>query len=145
MRSIHGVLAVVMILGLAAAAMAAEPCCGNQALWTGYGTYGGYCAPACAAPGYGMVPGCCELPRSCCDHVWDGYCQELRGLDAVRALAPNLCSRAGGCRAGLGWGGGACGPVGPTCYAVEGVGPLEAGEPPDEGTVEIPTAPSREP
>lgn len=34
-------------------------------------------APACSGPGYGaLVPGCCECPPSCCDHVWDGYCEE---------------------------------------------------------------------
>jgi len=34
-------------------------------------------APACCAPSYGTVSlqGCCELPPSCCRHVWDGYCE----------------------------------------------------------------------
>jgi hypothetical protein len=143
MRSIHGVFAVVTILALATAAMAAEPCCGNQGMWTDYGAFGGYCAPACAAPAYGLVPGCCEFPPSCCDHVWDGYCQELRGLDAVRALLPSRGLCGCGRRAGVCWGGGACGLVESTCCAFDGVEPFEAGESPREGLVEIPTAPSR--
>ncbi|MGD0896866.1 MAG: hypothetical protein ABR915_03455 [Thermoguttaceae bacterium] len=36
----------------------------------------GLCGPVCSAgPGY-AVQGCCDHPISCCDHVWDGYCQE---------------------------------------------------------------------
>jgi hypothetical protein len=36
-----------------------------------------YGAPACCAPGYGMlVPGCCDCPPSCCDDAWAGYCEE---------------------------------------------------------------------
>jgi hypothetical protein len=35
------------------------------------------CGPACAAsPGCSLVEGCCDRPFSCCEHVWDGYCQE---------------------------------------------------------------------
>jgi hypothetical protein len=35
------------------------------------------CGPA-GAPSCGctLVQGCCDHPFSCCDHVWDGYCQE---------------------------------------------------------------------
>jgi hypothetical protein len=143
MRSIYGVFAVMTILGLATAATAAQPCCGNQGTWTGYAAYEAYCAPACASPGYGMVPGCCELPPTCCDHVWDGYCQELRGLDAVRALFPyrGCCGRG----AGLRWGGGACGPVGAGCCVVDSVPGSVAGEQAAEGLVQIPVAPRRDP
>ncbi len=145
MRLICGVFAVVTIFGLATAAMASEPCCGNQGMSMGYGAYAAYCAPACGAPGYGMFPGCCELPPSCCDHVWDGYCQELRGLDAVRALFPNRYSGGGRCRDGLGWDGGACGPAGPGYCAVDAMEVVAPGEQPDQGMVEIPTAPSLAP
>ena len=142
MRSICGVFAVITVFGLATAAMAAEPCCGNQATSMGYDGYAGYCAPACAAPCYGTVPGCCEFPPSCCDNVWDGYCQELRGLDALRALCPYRGCRGFGCGAGHRWGGGACASVGATCGVVDGVEPFDAGEAGD-GMVEIPAAPSR--
>ena len=130
-------------MGLATAAMAAEPCCGNQAMSMGYGGYAGYCAPACAAPSYGLVPGCCEFPPSCCDHVWDGYCQELRGLDALRALCPYRGCRGLGCGAVQGWGGAACSPVGLGCCEIDSVERPEAGEPPGDAVVEIPVAPIR--
>ena len=143
MRSICRVLAVVAILGLATGATAAEPCCGNYGMWAGYGAYEGYCAPACGAPCYGLVPGCCEFPPSCCDHVWAGYCQELRGLDAVRALFPNRCCR--GC--GRGVGAGCCGPaceaMGTGCCASDPAPGVAPAAPPAEASVEIPLAPKR--
>jgi len=40
-----------------------------------HGAYGSYCSGACGIGGYGMVPGCCEYSPSCCDNIWDGYCQ----------------------------------------------------------------------
>lgn len=34
-------------------------------------------APACGGTfGYGLAPGCCECPPSCCDNAWDTYCEE---------------------------------------------------------------------
>ena len=138
MRSIGGVFAVVTIFGLTTAAMAAGPCCGNQAVSPDYGGYAAYCAPACAAPCYGMVPGCCEFPPSCCDNVWDGYCQEPRGLDALRGYF--------GCRGYRGCGSGAglraCGPVEPACCPVDGVEAVDAVGSTGAGIVDIPAAPS---
>jgi len=90
MRSMCGVFAVLALCGLASEAAGFEPCCGSQATFTAYEAYAGYAASACAAPGYGLVPGCCEFPPSCCEHVWDGYCQERchRACGFRRACCP---------------------------------------------------------
>lgn len=43
--------------------------------WTSLG------APACCGPSFSTVSlqqGCCETPPSCCQHVWDGYCENKR-------------------------------------------------------------------
>ena len=67
-----GALAAVLVVGLAADLQAACGHCGGG----GSVDYG---APACGAPGYGsLTPGCCEYPPSCCDNIWDGYCEERR-------------------------------------------------------------------
>jgi hypothetical protein len=138
----RSVIAVVAVVVLSTAASAAEPSFGHQAMPVGYGGYEGYCAPACASPCYGLVPGCCEFPPSCCDHVWDGYCQELRGLDALRAFCSRGGSRGFGCGGGCGVCAAACGPVAPGCCAIAGAEPLDAGAP-GEQMVEIPAAPVR--
>jgi len=55
------------------------------------GASAAYAAPACGAPGYGWAPGCCECAPSCCDHVWDGYCQQK--------AARRCCARKASCAA----------------------------------------------
>ena len=121
MRSMCWVFAVLALCGLASAAAGVEPCCGSQATFSPYEGYAGYAASACAAPGYGMVPGCCELPPSCCDNVWDGYCQE-RGQRACGFRRASRCHPAryhfphamGAC-----CGGPACECLDPGCAASE--------------------------
>ena len=76
MRSMCGVLALLTVCGLAMTAFGSEPAAVSQPALPNLGPCGGYAAPACAAPAYGLVPGCCEFAPSCCDTVWDGYCQE---------------------------------------------------------------------
>ncbi len=125
MRSIHGLLAVVVVCG--AAGMAA----GGNSYWgdaMGCGGCGAYAAPACAAPSYGLVPGCCEFPPSCCYHVWDGYCQE-------RAYWLARCCGAGAC----GYGAAPFGGVGPGCPACQTEVPAV------EPTPDAPPAPPAEP
>jgi len=102
MRSIRWVFAVLAVCVLSSTAAGQEPCRGGQVTFNAYGACGGYSAPACACPGYGMVPGCCELPPSCCDNVWDGYCQERRrGLCGCRqAFGPPAQSCCTWCGAG---------------------------------------------
>jgi len=96
MRSMYGVFAVVAVCGLVSTAAGGGPGWGDHAGCAGCGAYAAYSAPACAAPGYGLAPGCCEFPPSCCQHVWDGYCQE-------RARWLSRC-----CGAGALCGGGYC-------------------------------------
>jgi hypothetical protein len=143
MRSICGILAVVATLGLATTAVAAGPCYGDSGMWANHNAYGGYSAPACGAPWYGLVPGCCEFPPSCCRHVWDGYCQELRGMDAVRAFFPNRCGRGCGQGAGLHCSQPACGPADAGCCPIDDL----PGDAPETETIEdlleIPPAPPR--
>ena len=130
MRSMHGVFAFVVVCGLASMAVGSGAYWGNHAGCAGCGDYGCYSAPACAAPAYGLAPGCCEFPPSCCQHVWDGYCQE-------RAMWLSRC-----CGAGARWGQGYCG-GGTTCGRVE---PANA-VPQDAGGVvaeEPPVAPTME-
>ena len=79
MRLTFWTLALVTIWSLNAVALGAELTPDNSANLTAYSAFGGYAAPACAAPGYDLVPGCCEFSPSCCDDVWAGYCQEQRG------------------------------------------------------------------
>ncbi len=74
MRLIRWVLAGLSVFGLLA--VGHQACLGSQATFPLQETYAAYSAPACGAPAYGLVPGCCEFTPSCCDHVWDGYCQE---------------------------------------------------------------------
>lgn len=100
MRSLSGLFAVVVVCGLATAAVGGEACWGCQA-GAGYGPYAGLCAGACAAPGFGLVPGCCEWSPSCCTHVWDGYCQERRGCGCGLY---GSCWRARGYSYGYGFG-----------------------------------------
>jgi hypothetical protein len=76
MRSMCAVFALLSVCGLATMAAGAGPFCGCESGAAGYAGYAAYCAPACAGPAYGLAPGCCEFPPSCCEHVWDGYCQE---------------------------------------------------------------------
>ena len=79
MRVIHRIGAVVVICLLSSATVAYGQYYGNHATFSGRGLDGGYAAPACGSPMYGLVPGCCEFPPSCCTHVWDGYCNQHRG------------------------------------------------------------------
>ena len=88
----------------------------------GYGSYETLSAPACAAPGYGLVPGCCESAPSCCDNVWDGYCQESHCFSFPLFRGCRLAPRCG-------LGGGGCCPAQPTCG--------EAGCQPSQGTVDV--------
>jgi hypothetical protein len=139
MRSMYGLFAVVVIFGLASLAAGGGPCWGDQ---VGCAGCGGYSAPACAAPAYGLAPGCCELPPSCCDHVWDGYCQERarwlygRGtcwLSGGCSLGSNFCNAAGYC-----WGGTTCGGIEPG-YDASQSAPDVVAEPP---VAEPPVAPA---
>ena len=67
-------LLAVSVLASPAAGLQAMP--GGQMTYAGGGDNQAYCAPACGAPFYGMVPGCCECPPSPCDNAWAGYCEE---------------------------------------------------------------------
>lgn len=135
MRSMCGVFAVLAICGLASAAAGAEPCCGSQAKLTPYESYAGYAASACAAPAYGMVPGCCEFPPSCCDHVWDGYCQErCHGACGFRRAC---CGQRAGCRFPRGMNA-SCGAAGCECLEP---GCASGGAAADPITVGAPIAP----
>ncbi len=75
MRSIGWILAGLSVCGLIWVA-GSGPCWGRQPTPPGEVSYEAYGALPCGAPSYGFVPGCCEFPRSCCDNVWAGYCQE---------------------------------------------------------------------
>ena len=75
-RRIFWVPAVLALCCLASPAVAIEAADDGQIMLMGQWSRDGYCAPACAAPPFGTVPGCCQCQPSCCDHVWDGYCQE---------------------------------------------------------------------
>ena len=132
MRSMYGVFAVVVVCGLVSMAAGSGPCWGNHAGCAGCGAYGGYSAPACGAPGYGLAPGCCEFPPSCCQHVWDGYCQE-------RAMWLSRCCGAGAFRGGSGYcgGGTTCGCVEPASAVTQGVAGVIAEEPAVAPTVEV--------
>jgi len=80
-------------------------------------------APACCGPSFGTVSvqGCCELPPSCCRHVWDGYCE-------TKMARGNLCP----------WGlRGPCLIGRRVCLPCTGGVPQECGAPlpvPDEGS-----------
>jgi len=50
--------------------------CGEKAICAGCQGYRTLGAPACAAPDFGTVPGCCQCQPSPCDNAWDGYCLE---------------------------------------------------------------------
>ncbi|MHC4402379.1 MAG: hypothetical protein ACYTG0_22160 [Planctomycetota bacterium] len=79
MRRMIRVLAGLLVLAaLATGVAASEPQPTMQPTLAGYGPYGVYGAGACCAPGYGLVPGCCEWAPNCCDDVWAGYCQRKR-------------------------------------------------------------------
>lgn len=97
MRSIRWVLAVLSVFGLLAAGF--ETCLGSQATFPLQETYVAYSAPACGAPAYGLVPGCCEFRPSCCDHVWSGYCQERAGWCQRRRHGTSRC-QCGACSRG---------------------------------------------
>ena len=64
------VLAAVLTAGAVEAR--AQTCPGCR----GNGSTSPYFAPACGAPSYSLMPGCCQCQPSRCDHVWDGYCQK---------------------------------------------------------------------
>lgn len=84
---ILAILAVGTLSGLAAGAD-----------WLTYGSEYGYTAGWEALGA--LVPGCCECPPSCCDHLWDGYCQKKRchhGFDKCRGRCRGGCHN--GCRA----------------------------------------------
>ncbi|MFH1922875.1 MAG: hypothetical protein ABIP48_23675 [Planctomycetota bacterium] len=161
MRSLGWIIAILAVGGLTADASAAELWYGSHATLAGCGAAGcgpagcgaagcgvsaAYGAPACCAPSYGLVPGCCEQSPSCCDNVWDGYCQERRHggrrgwalqyvcRPAVRCFSPRVeCGRSEA----------ACGRAGPGVQAVEAapdvVEQAPAGPPSD-----APLPPSRE-
>ena len=81
MRTTYLIPVLVIVACLSTAASGFEFYGGRHAGLAGYGGCGcrsctALSAPACGAPGYGLVPGCCEHAPSCCDNVWDGYCQE---------------------------------------------------------------------
>jgi len=69
MRWIVGV-AVLLAVGVGPA-LAVGPCHSCQMQQPAV-----YAAPACAMPGFGLTPGCCEPRRPCCENVWAGYCME---------------------------------------------------------------------
>lgn len=76
MRSMCWVASVLAICGLVGTAAGLDPIPSGCATCNSRGWYGAYAAPACAAPAFGMVEGCCERAPSCCDNAWAGYCQE---------------------------------------------------------------------
>ena len=78
MRSTCWIPAVLVLCALGGTAAGLEPYYGSQPMSGGGASYLDYSAPPCAAPAYGTAPGCCESTPSCCDHIWDGYCQERR-------------------------------------------------------------------
>jgi hypothetical protein len=84
---------------------------------SGGGADCGSCYAGPCGMSYGMVPkapGCCEYSPTCCDHIWDGYCQERQErlerwrsfYASVRSTLSRPCL--GGCY-GCGSCGGRCG------------------------------------
>lgn len=76
MRWICWASALLAAYGLVSPAAGAESSGGAGMKCAGCGHCQTYSAPACAAPFYGMAPGCCKCPPSACDNAWAGYCQE---------------------------------------------------------------------
>jgi hypothetical protein len=96
MRLIGWIAAIVVVGSLGSDAFGIELCCDRYRAPANAESCTAYGAPACAAPGLGLVPGCCEFVPSCCDDVWEGYCQEQRGLSgrfAGRLCLPRLRCR----------------------------------------------------
>lgn len=101
MRSICWVAAVLVICGLVGTAAGLEPIGDGCATCQHRGGYSAYAAPACAAPAFGMVQGCWERSRSCCDDAWAGYCQEQGWQKSCRPARScgrpaGRCARCGG-------------------------------------------------
>ncbi|HLA84441.1 MAG TPA: hypothetical protein VJL29_06580 [Thermoguttaceae bacterium] len=123
-------MAAVMICGLFAATASAQ-CYGyGQGYGYGYGNFpwhttSPYSAPACFAPGYGYTgPGCVPWHTpSCCDHIWDGYCNEHHGCNRCPQPCPPPC-----------------GPPARGCAPVTGNGPVVETAPTPSGTT--PAGPS---
>ncbi len=107
MRSIGWISA----LGLVAVSVGTAMAGGTS--WGGPRGQNPYAAPPCAAPGYGLAPGCCECPPNCCANVWDGYCSE-RGRNCVFGghCRGSPCARpVAGCATQPACGGSNCGPA----------------------------------
>jgi hypothetical protein len=80
-------LATLAMTGNARAYDARGPCgCGGfPAASLSAGACGG-------VAGYGLMPGCCECPPSCCDNAWAGYCQEkARRANRARVAVSWAC------------------------------------------------------
>jgi len=91
------------VLVISGAVLVNTPAFGAQTGGAWSGGWAAFGAPACGAPGYGtMAPGCCELRPTCCDHVWDGYCQN-KGCHKRHCVSPAACSvpACAGCQSGM--------------------------------------------
>lgn len=100
MRANHWLAAVLVMSGLA---LVGTPAFGAYPGGAWGGGWAAYSAPACGGPGYGaMVPGCCESRPTCCDHVWDGYCQN-KGCHKKHCVGPAPCGVPAcvGCQPGI--------------------------------------------
>jgi len=102
MRLICWVTAVVLIGGLVSPALAIEPIPEAMAeTWPSGGAWDA-AAPPCGVWCFGMVPGCCRCPPSCCDNAWEGYC-EKKGCPAWRVRRAVCPERVSACPPRLGW------------------------------------------
>ena len=85
------------VVGLALAV--AGPAAGQEVVLGNHGGHNPYCAPACGAPMYGLVPGCCEFPPNGCTDAWEGYCEErARSRAFWERLGQRSKAAAHGCR-----------------------------------------------
>ena len=131
MRLICWTSVLVSLVGLVAPAAGFEPDAGHFAA-SGIGQWNAYCAPACGAPAYGTVVGCCEYSPLYGDNAWAGYCQERARR---RAFWENLFDdKHSTCRPS----GGVCSPA-----AQYGPTPAEAAMPLTPSTPADPVVPSQ--
>lgn len=76
MRSICWVPAVLLICGLVSPVLGLQPIIEANGTTAEGGAWGPAAAPPCGVWCFGMMPGCCQCPPSCCDDAWDGYCEQ---------------------------------------------------------------------
>ena len=108
-----GLASVLAIFVLPGLVLGGPPVIGPYGTCCGGGGYG-LSAPACCGGGYTatapLAPGCCETQRPCCEHIWDGFCQEKAWLRGHCGKHYGCCTRRFGC-IGMMEAGGCCGGV----------------------------------